>query len=160
MTRKKKRGLLISLSVLILSLAGILVLFALRDTIVFFVTPSEVAEKKLTGNKRFRLGGLVAQGSLIKKENAQSEFDVTDTLATLRVRYIGILPDLFREGQGVVAEGHLDSQGIFQADTVLAKHDENYMPPEIAKALKEKGVQLGKGAEQRGSDLKEMPQRK
>ncbi|MFM7083878.1 MAG: cytochrome c maturation protein CcmE, partial [Hyphomicrobium sp.] len=146
--RKKRRGLLIGLSVGILSLAGILVLFALRDSIVFFVTPSEIANKTIPEGKRFRLGGLVENGSVIKKDNAIVEFVITDTIANTNVKFTGILPDLFREGQGVVAEGRLNPKGVFEADTVLAKHDENYMPPDVAKALKEKGVLLGKTADQ------------
>jgi cytochrome c-type biogenesis protein CcmE len=140
MTRKQRRALLIGASVGVLALASLLVLFALRDTIVFFHTPSEIAEKKIGPGQRIRLGGLVAEGSVKRGSGPEVEFTVTDTLATLRVVYRGVLPDLFREGQGVVAEGRLDSSGVFLADTVLAKHDENYMPPQVAKALKEKGV--------------------
>ena len=90
--------------------------------------------------RRFRLGGLVETGSVKRGQGTSVEFAVTDTAKTLRVRYEGILPDLFREGQGVVAEGRLAADGWFIADSVLAKHDENYMPPEVAKALKDKGV--------------------
>jgi cytochrome c-type biogenesis protein CcmE len=140
MTRKQRRALLIGASVGVLALASLLVLFALRDTIVFFHTPSEIAEKNIGPGQRIRLGGLVAEGSVKRGSGPEVEFTVTDTLATLRVVYRGVLPDLFREGQGVVAEGRLDSSGVFLADTVLAKHDENYMPPQVAKALKEKGV--------------------
>lgn len=132
--------MLIGASVGVLALASLLVLFALRDTIVFFHTPSEIAEKNIGPGQRIRLGGLVAEGSVKRGSGPEVEFTVTDTLATLRVVYRGVLPDLFREGQGVVAEGRLDSSGVFLADTVLAKHDENYMPPQVAKALKEKGV--------------------
>lgn len=129
-----------------LAVACVLVLFALRDTIVFFHTPSDVSAKKLTSGQRFRLGGLVAGNSVKRGQGTKVEFAVTDTLATVRVLYEGVLPDLFREGQGVVAEGRLDEAGTFLADTVLAKHDENYMPPDVAKALQEKGVKLGAGA--------------
>ena len=121
----------------------LLVLFALRDTIVFFHTPSDVAEKQIPAGKRIRLGGLVAEGSVKRGEGTKVEFAITDTLKTIPVSYNGVLPDLFREGQGVVAEGKLDAAGRFVADTVLAKHDENYMPPEVAKALKEQGVWQG-----------------
>ena len=117
-----------------------LVLVALRDSIVFFYSPSDVAGKHLNSGQRFRLGGLVEDGSLKRGEGTTVSFVVTDKRATLPVTYTGVLPDLFREGQGVVAEGKLDSAGRFLADTVLAKHDENYMPPEVAKALKEQGV--------------------
>lgn len=147
MTRKQRRAVLIGSSVAVLSVAAILVLFALRDSVVFFHTPSEIAEKGAGGDRRFRLGGLVEQGSVKRDQGTRVEFTVTDTLKTLRVTYDGILPDLFREGQGVVAEGRLSKDGVFVADTVLAKHDENYMPPEVAKALEAKGVKLGKGAQ-------------
>jgi cytochrome c-type biogenesis protein CcmE len=146
MTRKQKRGVLIGGGVAVLAVAAILVMFALRDTIVFFQTPSDIAAHKVEVGQRFRLGGLVAEGSVKRGAGTKIEFAVTDTLQTIPVTYEGILPDLFREGQGVVAEGKLTKAGIFVADTVLAKHDENYMPPEVAAALKDKGVELGKGA--------------
>ena len=146
MTRKQRRGVLIGVSVMVLTVAVGLVLFALRDSIVFFHTPSDVVEKNIATGQRFRLGGLVAEGSVSRGEGAKVTFIVTDTLRNLPVSYEGILPDLFREGQGVVAEGILAPSGIFVADTVLAKHDETYMPPEVAKALKDKGVKLGQGA--------------
>ncbi len=151
MTRKQKRATLIGGGVLVLSLAAILTLFALRDTIVFFHTPSDVVEKHIAPGPRFRLGGLVAQGSVKRGEGTKIEFAVTDTLQQIPVHYQGVLPDLFREGQGVVAEGKLLPGGVFQADTVLAKHDENYMPPEVASALKAKGVKLGEGATHPGA---------
>jgi cytochrome c-type biogenesis protein CcmE len=151
MTRKQRRAVLIGTSVGVLALSSLLVLFALRDTIVFFHTPSEIAAKNIATGQRFRLGGLVAEGSVKRGSGPEVEFAVTDTLATLRVSYRGVLPDLFREGQGVVAEGRLDASGVFIADTVLAKHDETYMPPEVAKALKEKGVKLGERATHPGS---------
>ena len=140
MTRKQRRAVFIVLAIGVLSLAVLLVAVALRDTIVFFHTPKEVAEKAIPPGKRIRLGGLVAQGSLVRGAGTSVEFAITDTVRTITVSYTGILPDLFREGQGVVAEGKLDPAGRFLADTVLAKHDENYMPPEVAKALKEQGV--------------------
>jgi len=146
MTRKQRRAVLIGSGVVILSLAALLVLFALRDTIVFFHTPSDVAENKVKIGERFRLGGLVADGSVKRGDGATVTFAVTDTLSKIDVRYTGILPDLFREGQGVVTEGRLGSDGNFVADSVLAKHDENYMPAEVAKSLKERGVELGKTA--------------
>jgi cytochrome c-type biogenesis protein CcmE len=150
MTRKQRRGLVIGLGVGVLSLAAILMLFAFRQSIVFFHTPSDVAEHKIAPGVRFRLGGLVKQGSVARGEGTRVAFTVTDTIQTVPVSYEGILPDLFREGQGVVAEGTLGADGHFVADTVLAKHDETYMPPEVAKALKEKGVKLGQGAEHPG----------
>ena len=140
-----------------------LVLFALRDTIVVFHTPKEVVEKQIPAGKRIRLGGLVAAGSLKRGDGLTVEFAITDTVKTIPVSYTGILPDLFREGQGVVAEGKLDAAGRFLADTVLAKHDENYMPPEVAKALKEQGVWQhdgkaeGGGAEMIAASLQRAP---
>ncbi|MFO7297535.1 MAG: cytochrome c maturation protein CcmE [Pseudomonadota bacterium] len=140
MSRKQRRAVLILTCVGLLAVASLLVLFALRDSIVFFHTPSEVVEKGIQAGQRFRLGGLVAEGSVKRGEGSLVEFGVTDTVKTIQVVYEGVLPDLFREGQGVVTEGRLDETGKFQADTVLAKHDENYMPPEVADALKDKGV--------------------
>jgi len=139
-TRKQRRAVFIILSVCVLSLAVLLVAVALRDTIVFFLTPGEVAEKAIPAGRRIRLGGLVAEGSLKRGTGMQVEFAITDKVKTIPVSYTGILPDLFREGQGVVAEGKLDGTGHFVADTVLAKHDEKYMPPEVARALKAQGV--------------------
>src|SRR5262245_31661812 len=147
MTRKQRRAVFIGVGVAILSLAVLLVLLALRDTIVFFHTPSEIAAKGVGPGQRIRLGGLVATGSLKRGTGSTVAFAVTDNAKTIEVRYTGILPDLFREGQGVVAEGVLDPAGRFLADTVLAKHDENYMPPEVAKALKQQGVWHGDAAE-------------
>jgi cytochrome c-type biogenesis protein CcmE len=140
MTRKQRRAVFILLTVSVLALAVLLVAVALRDTIVFFFTPREVAERAIPAGKRIRLGGLVAEGSLKRGAGMQVEFAITDRTKTITVSYRGILPDLFREGQGVVAEGTLDGAGHFLADVVLAKHDENYMPPEVAKALKAQGV--------------------
>ena len=146
MTRKQRRGVLIGGSVLVLSIAAILTLFALKDSIVFFHTPTDVAEQKVKAGQRIRLGGLVAEGSVKRGGGTDVEFAVTDTIKSVPVSYRGVLPDLFREGQGVVTEGVLEADGRFKADTVLAKHDENYMPPEVADALKAKGVKLGQGA--------------
>ena len=143
MTRKQKRGTVVAAGVGLLGLAAVLVLFALKDTVTYFHTPSDIADKKVAPGSRFRLGGLVAVASIKRGAGTQVEFAVTDTLKTVPVLFNGILPDLFREGQGVVTEGRLDTAGHFIADTVLAKHDETYMPPDVAKALKEKGVKLG-----------------
>ena len=140
MTRKQQRLSLILAGLAVLGLAAGLVLVALRDTIVFFYTPSEIAEKGIKPGQRLRLGGLVEEGSWKKSDGALNSFIVTDTIKTLPVTYNGQLPDLFREGQGVVAEGTLNSSGTFVADMVLAKHDENYMPRDLADKLKEKGV--------------------
>lgn len=146
MTRKQRRATLIATALATLGLALGLVLFALRETITYFKTPSDIAAAPVQANQRFRLGGLVADGSLKRGQGAEIEFVVTDTLKTIPVVFRGVLPDLFREGQGIVAEGRLDPDGRFRADIVLAKHDETYMPPEVAKALKEKGVKLGDSA--------------
>jgi cytochrome c-type biogenesis protein CcmE len=146
MTRKQRRGVLIGVAVSVLMVAVGLVLFALRETIVFFHTPSDIVEKPIAAGQRFRLGGLVAAGSVKRGEGTKVDFVVTDTLKEMPVTYEGVLPDLFREGQGVVAEGSLTPSGVFVADTVLAKHDETYMPPEVAKALQARGVKLGKSA--------------
>jgi cytochrome c-type biogenesis protein CcmE len=123
----------------VLALAAALVLNAMRDSIVFFSTPDMVAEKHIPPGKRFRLGGLVEKGSVVRGDNLAVSFKVSDGNATLPVTYTGILPDLFREGQGVVAEGALDTSGVSRADTVLAKHDETYMPKDVADALKKQG---------------------
>lgn len=161
MTRKQRRAVLIVACVAVLGLASILVLFALRDTIVFFHTPTEVTAKQIQPGQRFRLGGLVAAGSVVRGAGTDVRFTITDTAANVAVAYRGVLPDLFREGQGVVAEGRLEGDGTFRADTVLAKHDENYMPPEVAKALKQQGLwqhggdQGGKPADSPKSDKPE-----
>ena len=149
MTRKQRRAVLIGTCLAVIGVAVGLVLFALRDSIVFFYTPSEVAEKQLAPGQRFRLGGLVEDGSVKRGEGTTVSFVITDKRSTLPVTFTGMLPDLFREGQGVVAEGMLTSDGLFHADSVLAKHDENYMPPEVAKKLKEQGV--WRGDEQAGT---------
>jgi len=140
MTRKQRRAAFIVTGLAVLCAAVLLVAVALRDTIVFFHTPKEVAEKQIAAGTRFRLGGLVTEGSVKRGLGTAVEFSITDTIKTIPVSYTGVLPDLFREGQGVVAEGKLDASGRFLADTVLAKHDETYMPPEVAKALKQHGV--------------------
>ena len=134
---------MIGIAGLILSLATILVLIALEDQIVFFQTPSDVVAKSISKGERFRLGGLVKENSIQNHDDGMVVFEVTDTEHSVSVNYLGILPDLFREGQGVVTEGTLLPNGVFKADTVLAKHDENYMPKEVADALKEQGVWQG-----------------
>src|SRR5258706_3829569 len=139
MTRKQRRLTIIGGSLAVLAVAAGLVVNGMRDSIVFFSTPAMVAEKHIEAGKRFRLGGLVQPGSLVRGDNLAVTFSVADGSATLPVSYKGILPDLFREGQGVIAEGALDSSGVFKADTVLAKHDETYMPKEVADALKKQG---------------------
>jgi cytochrome c-type biogenesis protein CcmE len=139
MTRKQRRLTMIAGALAVLGIAAALVLSALRDSIVFFSTPATVAEKGIVPGQRFRLGGLVREGSLVRGDHLNVKFEVTDGRATLPVTYQGILPDLFREGQGVISEGALDSSGVFRADTVLAKHDETYMPKAVADELKKEG---------------------
>ena len=143
MTRKQKRLSIIAAGMGFLALAITLVLFALRQEIVFFRSPSDISAgaAELQG-ARIRLGGLVEEGSVERGNGTQIRFSVTDGAESVVVRYDGVLPDLFREGQGVVTEGVL-MPGGFAADTVLAKHDENYMPREVADALKEQGVWQG-----------------
>jgi len=143
MTRKQRRLTLIGTAGFVLALAAGLVLFALNDQIVFFYTPTDVAGKDLTAGTRIRLGGLVEEGSVEKRDGGDVRFSITDTQNRLEVSFVGILPDLFREGQGVVAEGTLKGDGSFMADNVLAKHDETYMPREVADALKKQGVWQG-----------------
>ncbi len=158
MTRKQRRAALIAGGLAVLGLALVLVLLALSSTITYFKTPSDLATAPLPTGQRFRLGGLVADGSVKRGQALDVEFQVTDTIQSTAVIYRGVLPDLFREGQGVVAEGRLEADGRFRADTVLAKHDETYMPPEVAKALKEKGVKLGDGARHPGDISKSNAQ--
>ncbi|MGJ0512011.1 cytochrome c maturation protein CcmE [Methylocystis sp.] len=142
MTRKGKRLTLIAGAMAILGLAAGLMLFALRDNIVFFYTPSELAKKQTASGARLRIGGLVKEGTVVK--NGQDvRFTVTDKTSDLAVSYTGLLPDLFREGQGVVVDGVLQPSGGFRADSVLAKHDERYMPRDVADALKKQGVWQG-----------------
>ena len=139
MTRKQRRLTLIGGSLAVLGIAAALVLFALKDSIVFFNSPTDVVEKQLAPGTRIRVGGLVEPGSLKKGDNLNITFKVTDGAHEIGVRYQGIVPDLFREGQGVVAEGKMEANGTLNADTVLAKHDERYMPKEVVDALKKSG---------------------
>lgn len=139
MTRKQRRLVLIGSALIVLAVAAGLVLNALRDSIVFFSTPTMAAEKNIQPGLRFRLGGLVQSGSLERGDQLRVKFVVTDGNRELPVAFTGILPDLFREGQGVISEGSLDASGVFRADTVLAKHDETYMPKDVADALKKQG---------------------
>jgi len=139
MTRRQRRLFLIGTGVGALAIAAALVLTALRGSIVFFNSPTDLVEKRIEPGTRIRLGGLVKTGSVIRGGNLQVRFAVTDGNKEIAVAYAGALPDLFREGQGVVAEGALDGAGLFRADTILAKHDENYMPKEVADALKKQG---------------------
>lgn len=138
MTRKQKRMAVIAGLGSVLVVAAGLVLFALRDQIVFFYSPSEVAQRGVAVGTPIRLGGLVKAGSW-QQQGQSNVFVVTDGTTDVQAHYVGILPDLFREGQGVVAEGSLSNDGSFVATTVLAKHDENYMPKEVVEALKASG---------------------
>jgi cytochrome c-type biogenesis protein CcmE len=139
MTRKQRRLVLIGGGMGVLAVAVALMLNALRDSVVFFNSPSDVMEKHVRPGTRIRLGGLVQNGSVVRGNNLSVRFAVTDGKNGIPVSYQGLLPDLFREGQGVVAEGALDAAGMFNADSILAKHDETYLPKEVADALKRSG---------------------
>ena len=138
MKPRHKKMAVIALSVSALTVAVILVLNAFQSNLVFFFSPSQVAAKEAPIGKSFRIGGLVEEGSLRREGDGTTlGFAITDTAEVIRVVYTGILPDLFKEGKGVVAQGKMADDGIFYADEVLAKHDENYMPPEAASALEQ-----------------------
>jgi len=141
MTRKRRRLTVVFLAGLMLATAAALVLTAFEDNIVFFHTPTDIATKgDLPKDRRLRVGGLVKEKSWHKASDGLTHnFFVTDLTHEIKVAYKGIIPDLFREGQGVVVEGRMLPDGSFRADEVLAKHDENYMPPEVAAALKKSG---------------------
>ena len=134
MKRRHKRITFIVVGLAGLGLAAYLVASAFRNNLVFFFSPTDVAAKKAPVGRTFRIGGLVQEGTL-KREGLNVQFIVTDTAASIPVVYNGILPDLFKEGRGCVAQGKLTADGVFQADQVLAKHDENYMPPEAGQAI-------------------------
>ncbi|MDC1214194.1 cytochrome c maturation protein CcmE [Rhodospirillales bacterium] len=138
MKRKHKRLTFVGIALVLLAGAAALVLSAFEENIVFFMSPTDIAANKVSENQRFRLGGLVEEGSVDRSGGETVTFKVTDITNSVAVTYTGILPDLFREAQGVVAEGRLKN-GVFVADEVLAKHDETYMPPEVADALKKSG---------------------
>ena len=140
MTRKKRRLTLIGAALCTVGLAVGISLYALRDNIVFFYGPTEYAQKNPAPGTRLRIGGLVEQGSFKRGASETVSFAVTDTKHDIKVVYTGLLPDLFREGQGAVVEGTVEPNGLFKADSVLAKHDERYMPKEVADALKKQGV--------------------
>ena len=139
MTRKGRRLTLIGVALAIVAFAAGLALYALSDSIVFFYGPSEVLQKNIVPGTRLRIGGLVKTGSLVKSADQNVAFVLTDGAHDLKVAYQGLLPDLFREGQGVVAEGVLAAPGEMRAETILAKHDERYMPREVVDALKKQG---------------------
>jgi cytochrome c-type biogenesis protein CcmE len=138
MKPKHRRLIMVGLSLGALAVAAFLILRALNDNLVFFYSPTMIAEKKPAPDLRLRIGGLVEPGS-VEKRGGQASFRLTDGAHTISVVFAGALPDLFREGQGIVADGALNKDGVFQAREVLAKHDENYMPPEVAEALKKSG---------------------
>ena len=139
MTRKQRRLVLIGGSIGVLALAIGLVLNALSGAIVFFNSPTDIKEKHIAAGTRVRIGGLVKDGSVQRGDNMRIRFEVTDGKSDVPVTFQGIVPDLFREGQGVVAEGKIEPGGTLDADTVLAKHDERYMPKEVVDALKKSG---------------------
>ena len=139
MTRRQRRLTLIGSALAVLALSAGLVLIALQDSIVFFNSPTDLLDKHVKPGQRMRIGGLVKEGSVRRGDDLRVSFEVTDGTSSIPVAYQGLLPDLFREGQGVVAEGALDGTGTFRADSVLAKHDETYMPREVADALKKQG---------------------
>jgi cytochrome c-type biogenesis protein CcmE len=139
MTRKQRRLTLIGSGLAVLAVAVGLILGALRQSIVFFNSPSDIIEQHVSAGSRIRMGGLVKDGSVKRSPDLNIKFDVTDGKSSIPVAYHGIVPDLFREGQGVVVEGKMGPGGVFQADTVLAKHDERYMPKEVVEALKKSG---------------------
>ncbi len=147
MKPRTKRALWIVSGLAALGVASALVLNAFQSNLVFFFTPSQVASHEAPQDRSFRIGGLVVAGSVVRDKDALTvHFRVTDTAKTIPVTYTGILPDLFREGKGVVAQGKLGADGTFHANEVLAKHDENYMPPEAAEALKRAGHPIDKTA--------------
>ena len=140
MKARHRRFMWIALGLLVIGVAVTLVLRAFNSNLVFFFTPTEVAENKAPMDRTFRIGGLVTAGSVKRQPDGLTvTFEVTDTAKTIPVTYTGILPDLFKEGKGVVAQGKIGQDGMFRAAEVLAKHDENYMPPEAAEALKKAG---------------------
>lgn len=147
MTPRRQRMLGVTLVLIGISAAAVLILQALEENAMFFRSPTEVAAGQVPAGKPFRLGGLVVDGSFNREPGSlEATFDVTDNEAIVTVSYTGVLPDLFQEGQGMIANGQLQDDGIFVADEVLAKHDENYMSPEVAKMLEEKGHPGSTGA--------------
>lgn len=140
MRKVHRRLWIIAAAAIVLAGAGGLASLALRDAMVFFYSPGDIAESRPQAGQYIRVGGLVVEGSVERPAEGGAMFSVTDGRADLRMVYAGALPDLFREGQGIVAEGSFEVSGVFRAQTVLAKHDESYMPPEVANALKESGM--------------------
>ena len=144
MRRKQRRLAFVVAGMVALGAAVALVLSAFEESLVFFYTPSDLAAKNIPEGRRMRIGGLVEEGSVERSGDGLTiTFRITDLSAALPISYRGMLPDLFREGQGVVAEGFTAADGVFRADAILAKHDENYMPAEVAEALKKSGLWQG-----------------
>ena len=140
MTPRKRRRLAFAVALVIAGAGGAaLVVSALKDNVLYFYSPTDIATKHVAPGVDFRIGGLVKKGSVVKGPQAQVRFVVTDGRTNVPVDYDGVLPDLFREGQGVVALGALSPNGVFDASQILAKHDERYMPPEVVDALKRSG---------------------
>ncbi|MCB1971350.1 MAG: cytochrome c maturation protein CcmE [Geminicoccaceae bacterium] len=137
--RKKQRMVLVLVALLLLGGASALILTAFSDNITFFVSPTRLQAMEVDENQRLRIGGLVVDGSVKQQPDGSVLFDVTDVNHAVTIRFAGVLPDLFREGQGIIAQGYLGGDGVFIADEVLAKHDENYMPKELADELKAQG---------------------
>jgi len=136
-TRKRRRLYVLLAGMLAVGAATALTLTAFQDNLVFFYSPTDVKTKAVPDGRRIRVGGLVEAG--VSKDGTRTTFSVTDTSNSITITYVGLLPDLFREGQGIVAQGRFGKDGVFEADEVLAKHDEKYMPPEVADALKRSG---------------------
>jgi len=151
MRRRTQRLWLVAGGLSVLGLATILILSAMGDNLVFFYSPTDLQAKSPPPSRLLRIGGLVEAGSVARADNGDVHFSVTDTKTSVTVSYHGLLPDLFREGQGVVVQGHRSPDGGFTAVEVLARHDETYMPPEVAKALKDQGVWRGDGPKTQGS---------
>jgi len=140
MTPRRRRMIVVGLILIGVSLATFLALTAFQKNLLYFYTPSQVAAGEAPTGYPFRVGGLVVQGSVQREPNSLTvRFSVTDGTSTVPIHYTGILPDLFREGQGIISVGQINASGVFEASEVLAKHDENYMPPEVADALKQSG---------------------
>ena len=152
MKPKRRRLYYVLAGMATLGVAATLVLTAFQDNLVFFNSPTDIYEKNIRPDTRFRLGGLVVEDSIRRQSDGLTTvFEVTDLIRTVQVRYTGILPALFREGQGVVTDGRLDASGVFIASQVLAKHDETYIPREVVESLQKSGRWKGPGSEQAGA---------
>jgi len=139
-TKRKQRMIFVIVLISGFAAATALALFAFQKNLLYFYSPSQLSEAGVTEDQLFRLGGLVVEGSVVRMpDGITTQFSLTDMQGQVQVEYTGLLPDLFREGQGIVAQGKLNASGLFVAQEVLAKHDENYMPPEVAEALKAAG---------------------